>query len=170
MDHDRFDTLTRNLVRAASRRGLLSRFASSALAAMLFTPGDEAAAKSCPPCRKKKRGRCRKKRPDGTPCGACRACQDGRCADLPLGTSCGTGKSCQGGVCAACDSGLTPCTPGPGNTCCSGKCSQAQPDVFLCEPHCREEGTTCIFAEDCCPGLGCEKEIGSMTGVCALLG
>lgn len=136
MNRDRFDTLSRALASGASRRGLLARLTTGVLAALPLALGnDEAEAKPCPPCRKKKRGTCKQKRPNGTACGACRACQGGQCEFLPAGVSCGTGKTCQRGVCADCAPGLSPCTPDPFNACCSGTCSQAQPDVFLCEPH-----------------------------------
>jgi hypothetical protein len=69
VDHHRFDTLTRALASGASRRVLLVRLTPGVLMALPLLGNDDAAAKPCPPCRKKKRGKCRKKRPDGTPWG-----------------------------------------------------------------------------------------------------
>ncbi len=55
MDHDHFDALTRHLA-AVSRRQLLARLTLGALAIpTLAVGGDSAAAKQCPPCRRKRR-------------------------------------------------------------------------------------------------------------------
>jgi hypothetical protein len=80
VDDDRFDTLTRALTSAASRRDLLARLTPGLLATLPLALGnDDAVAKPCPPCRKRKKGKCGKKRSDGTPCGNGGGCRDGRC-------------------------------------------------------------------------------------------
>ncbi|MGH2616581.1 MAG: hypothetical protein ACRDJC_15175 [Thermomicrobiales bacterium] len=119
MDASRFDSLTRSLVERFSRRGLLRgplvavAGGAAGMVDLVAIP-DEAAARKCPPCRRKKRGRCRKKRPDGTPCGA--------------------GKTCQRGACAPCLADFERCTQTPVDRCCSGHCEHVQPEVFLCTP------------------------------------
>ena len=116
MDGTAFDSLARFLVGAASRRGFAARLAAGLLAPALALADSDARAKRCGPCRRKNRkGRCKRKRPNGTPCGA--------------------DKTCQQGACAACLPGIAPCEPDRPFACCSGRCSQAQPDVYLCEPH-----------------------------------
>jgi hypothetical protein len=75
-----FDALTRTLMTAGSRRRALTGVVSGTLGLVLGASViDEAeAAKKCPPCKKRKKGKCKKKLPDGT---ACRggSCQSGRC-------------------------------------------------------------------------------------------
>jgi hypothetical protein len=73
------------------------------------------AAKRCPACRKKKHGHCKRKKPNGTPCGEEKTCQSGTCKPcVPPGPA-------------------TPfCTPASADTCCVGRCVLVQPDVHLC--------------------------------------
>jgi hypothetical protein len=120
MDSKAFDALTRFAADTASRRGFAARLGVGFLASVPFAlAGNDAAAKPCRPCRRKNRkGRCKRKRPNGTPCGP--------------------DKTCQNGACAACLPRLAPCEPDRPFACCSGKCSQAQPDLYLCEPHSAE--------------------------------
>ena len=117
MDGKAFDALARFFTGAASRRGFAARLGVGLLAFVPFgLVRNDAAAKRCRSCRRKNRqGRCRRKRPNGTPCGP--------------------DKTCQRGECAVCLPRLSPCDPDRPFACCSGKCSQAQPDIYLCEPH-----------------------------------
>jgi hypothetical protein len=127
-----FDTIVRTLPHGSrTRRSLARSFGGVALVAAvaLFAGEDADARRQCPPCRKRRRGKCKKKRPDGTACpggtcqsgrcspvsdtcdaaacpdpGVCktRACADNVCApeNVPNDTSCGSsGQVCQGGVC-----------------------------------------------------------------------
>jgi hypothetical protein len=87
MDAGRFDALTRTLARARSRRYALGGLLSGALS-LLGSRAEHVAAKkkkACPPCKKRKKGKCKATLTDGT---ACRGgtCQGGRCvpsAPLP---------------------------------------------------------------------------------------
>ena len=117
MDGKTFDALGRFFTGAASRRRIAARLGVGFLAPFAFAlAGDDAHAKRCRPCRRKnRRGKCKRKRPNGSPCGP--------------------DKTCQQGECAACLPRLSPCEPDRHFACCSGKCSQAQPDLYLCEPH-----------------------------------
>ena len=100
--------------------------------------------KACPPCRKRKKGKCKGTLPDGAACpgGTCQAgscvpttsppictpsCVGKDCGDNGCGESCGTctgGLACQNGQCVlACDGGLTAC---------SGTCVDLQTDRQHC--------------------------------------
>lgn len=96
MDAVQFDAFTQQITARLSRRslGLLA-----ALGLRAHPSPDEAEArkrrkkkKPCPPCKKRKKGKCKKRLPDGTPC---------------------EGGFCQAGVCIACADGSESC----GGTC-----------------------------------------------------
>ena len=78
VDRSRFDDLVRSLSAARSRRDLARLLGGLGLGPALWSRPDDADARRCPPCRKKKRGKCKGKKRDGTPCpgGECRG---GRC-------------------------------------------------------------------------------------------
>ena len=139
MDGRHFDTLTRSLTTASSRRRALAAFGGTLGLAVAAASADEAAAKKkkCPPCKKRKQGTCKKKKPDGTACPG-GACQGGRCV-APTCTDgikngnetavdcgggckrCGTGQGCTGrNDCASalCSGGTCQtCMPGSDNNC-----------------------------------------------------
>ena len=80
MDAPRFDAFSRALSAPPTRRGALRVLGSLAAGALLgrLGPVDLAAkrkGKPCPPCRKKKHGKCKGQRADGTPCGTGKTCQ-----------------------------------------------------------------------------------------------
>src|SRR5687767_13492606 len=78
MDGPRFDTLTRSLTTTGSRRRALGGLLLGSLG-RLGSRADEATAKKkpCPPCKKRKKGKCKKK-PDRTACNG-GTCQGGNC-------------------------------------------------------------------------------------------
>jgi hypothetical protein len=80
MDDSRFDTLTRSLTTAGSRRRALTTVLGGALGLVAAASLDDAVAKKkpCPPCKKRKKGKCKAKLPDGTACSG-GACQGGSC-------------------------------------------------------------------------------------------
>jgi hypothetical protein len=131
MDATRFDALLRSLAVAPSRRGLARVVTALVFGGALGAAALEAAAKTCPPCRNKnKQGQCKKKEPDGTPCGKCKACDDGKCQPKTNGTPCGTCHWCQKGVCKPRQNG-TKCGPGPCDACQEGACVTG-PDGTVC--------------------------------------
>jgi hypothetical protein len=110
MDGLRFDTLTRTLAATGTRRHALATALSGALStALSVSVIDEAAAKKkCPPCKKRKRGKCKNTKPNGTACPG-GTCQGGRCIPAPTcsdGIKNGneTGVDC-GGSCPRCSNG-----------------------------------------------------------------
>jgi hypothetical protein len=106
MDGARFDTLTRGLCDTRSRRQTLAATLGGALGMALAASSvsDVAAKKKCPPCKRRKKGKCKKKLPNGT---VCRdgTCQNGRCIGLCVGqpddTACGIGQQCCDENCVA---------------------------------------------------------------------
>src|SRR5688572_32963979 len=94
MEMARFDALVRSLTIAPSRRALARGLAALAIAGAADAPRRrEAEAKSCGPCRRKKKGKCKPK-PSGAPCGPCRQCRGGRCTGLCQGD-----EGCVKGAC-----------------------------------------------------------------------
>ena len=176
MDADRFDTLIRALTDAISRRGLSRRLTALTVTGVLGSVGIDGtkARKRCGPCRKKKHGKCKKTRPDSTPCGVCLACQGGQCVNR-----CGICEECPNGSCvpkpddAPCDgsgkcltgscnpvptcltgaASVTPCEPpGMPALCCSGHCCVSGAADFHC---CVGQTGTPCFGNDNCAGLVC---------------
>lgn len=124
MDSTQFDDLLRAIAARSSRRGIVASLVGSLVGILPLPPGTrEAEAKKCPPCRKKRDGRCKKKRPNGTQCGGpCKECHEGDCVDKANGASCGTGKLCAAGNCVT---GQGTCAVGDdhcaaGNAACNG--------------------------------------------------
>ena len=147
MDASRFDIIARSLGAAGSRRRALGGLLVGALG-LFGSQADDAAAKKkpCPPCKKRKAGKCKKKRPDGTVCPG-GSCQSGRCiatVEPPSGPICiadgikngsETDVDCGGG-CGRCMKGLTCAT---GDDCetayCSGSvCANCGGDFVPCDP------------------------------------
>jgi hypothetical protein len=140
MDDSRFDSLARSLGTAGSRRRALGGLLAGTLG-LLGSRTEHAAAKKkpCPPCKKRKQGKCKKKLPEGT------GCTD----------SSGRGGTCQGGSCVA---AVAPPPPDP----CAG-----QPPGAPCPP-CDRRGTTCLpgnsRSDACCSGTCLGTNTGP--GVC----
>jgi hypothetical protein len=135
MDDSRFDALARTFSHARSRRAVLGTLLAGTLG--LFDLADATAKKSCPPCKKRKNGRCTRKKPNDTPCPD-GTCQDGRC--IP-----------------SVDESSEP-PPEPTPTCPAGECSRTRP----CGPDCAcldiGSGNRRCLAIGTCSGAGvCER-------------
>ena len=153
----RFDLLARSLTRGLSRRRSLGLLASLGLPNLV--PLDAAAAKKkkkpCPPCKKRKQGKCKRTLPDGTACGG-GTCQRGSCIAAtppptggdPVVPVCGAGKACAGPDDCILGGGMCECkvrADNPNATCCG------QPD-----PGCGTLGIWCTATNTQCPdGMFC---------------
>jgi hypothetical protein len=123
MDADRFDTLTRALTAAGSRRRALTAALGGALSLLGLAHPDEAAAGgACKPA-----------------CNECQSCKKGDCEKTK------NGKKCKKGKCQAKDN-QTGCSVG---TCQSGSCVAAAP---LSPPpvQCLNATETCANTSECC--------------------
>jgi hypothetical protein len=189
MDAGRFDSLTRALARVGSRRLALSGLLTGALGLLGPRPHEAAAKKKkpCPPCKKRKKGKCKAALPDGTVCSG-GTCQGGNCIATPTPPpppppptiTCATGTELCGSAC------YPPCPnpflevrhprtcqccqfrelcgrSGPDPRCCSGECAP-----FAGENHCRQRnpGEPCDFGAQC---LGEDPLVPGtcVNGVCA---
>jgi hypothetical protein len=187
MDGSHFDTLTRTVAAHGSRRRVFTGLLGVTLGLALLTTSMEevAARKTCPPCRKRKQGTCKKKKPDGTTCERGKTCQGGRCvAAAALCVSNCTGKECGGD---GCDGSCGDCA-GP-RTCQSHRCSCPAAEcggncVAACDPtrESRNPGTCgCCLVNDsvcdpdpaatpCCSGSGyCNSPTVGATPRCTAL-
>jgi hypothetical protein len=183
VDADRFDALLRRWTGIGSRRAMARAVAGLVLGGTaVMSLGEDAPAKRCGPCRKKKKGRCKGSKPNGSPCGGvCQECRNGACRAKPDGTSCGTCQECRDGACVTspdnascngsgrclsgtcnapptCDPSLTECVPANAGACCSGICQPIPVfNVDLCGKG--VAGTECTLNRDCgsgsCVGFRC---------------
>jgi hypothetical protein len=126
------DRLARMLGASPTRRGITRVLTGMTLAGTLTAAHDAAARrkKKCKACRFRKRGRCRGKKPNETPCNGDGKCFDGACIVKP---------QCDG-VGAQCD------PSGPVN-CCNG-CF-----IDTCQPGSAND--ECFVTADCFAGLTC---------------
>jgi hypothetical protein len=145
MDGSTFDRLTRSLGTAGSRRRVLTGLLAGTVGLLNAQTEQAAAKKKCPPCKKRKAGKCKAKKPDGTAC---------------------AGGSCRSGQCVA---ATAPPPPGPcdgkaDDTACNGdgKCLNG---VCNPRPECKASGAggcnSSNFPSNCCAGPVCSN------GVCA---
>jgi hypothetical protein len=135
MDGVAFDTLTRSLLARGSRRRALIGLASTLGLILGATAIEDATAKKkCPPCKKRKQGKCKGKKPDGTVCPG-GTCQGGRCTPV----RCPTGQKPCAGRCI------------PSNQCCTNSdCPALRPSCqqgsCICPP---ERPLLCAGSNDC---------------------
>jgi hypothetical protein len=141
LDADRFDALAQSLTPLGSRRRALATVVAGMLGIALgMALTEEAGArKKCPPCKKRKQGKCKKKKPDGTACprGTCKAgrcCvaepQATTCAEVACGTA--TTNNCGQAVSCSCPSGQSCLVNGS----CAIPCNESSPCPSACSPGC----------------------------------
>ena len=178
MDADRFDTLTRAVTATGSRRTLTQALAALTLGGALGSVGtaDVAAKtkkkKACPPCKKRKQGKCKGTKPDETACTG-GTCQSGSCLAAPsaqpaptcsdgIKNGAETGVDC-GGSCPACANGQT-CAAR--TDCASARCASGTCQACVtgdCGPSClcrngvctRTNGEVASFCALCPAGAVC---------------
>ena len=143
MDGDRFDALARALTAIGSRRRALGAL-GGALGSLGLAHPNEAPAKKkkpCPPCRWRKKGKCKKTFPDGA---ACRGgtCQGGRCitalAPSPVcPVPCPSCRICNPatGQCDVCPANCDYCFMLTDGSTASQSCTTAS-DCLPTDPHC----------------------------------
>ena len=145
MDDGAFDAVTRSLTASltgsTTRRGMTRLLGGLALGgplALVGLVGAEAKCKKkCGPCKRCKKGKCKKNRPDGTACPG-GTCQSGRCIaagpSLPPPSPCTTAATCpappasQRCAQATCIGGTCGIAPKAANTVCrpiAGECDVA---------------------------------------------
>jgi hypothetical protein len=163
VDDARFDFLTRSLTLRLSRRRSLGLLATLSLPA-LAAPGTAAAKKKkpCPPCTKRKHGKCKGTLPDGADC-AGGTCQGGRCAARNPGSpsqlaTCPDGQRLCRDACLSapicCDSG--DCSGG--KTCQAGSCDCPIHTTLCVDQTCRQ----------CCTDADCRSAlVGGGLGACS---
>lgn len=138
MDAARFDTLVRSLTDSRPRRGVLAASLGGVLGLLgLAHPntGEAKKKKPCPPCKKRKHGKCKKNKPDGTTCRG-GTCQSGRCTTPPCANGIKDGSESDvdcGGTCSRC---ATTKRCASRNDCASALCTSS-----TC--------TACVVNEDC---------------------
>jgi hypothetical protein len=144
MDADRFDTLSRSLTDLRSRRTALASLLGGALGLVGLAEAD--AKKKCPPCKKRKHDKCKKKLPDGIGCPG-GTCQNGSCiaaAAAAAGDGCTPARICGNGCCP------------DGQTCCSELCT----DTISDPRHCGNCATACEAGKICAGGRCCTARQG----------
>jgi hypothetical protein len=146
MDTERFAVLLRGVAAPPSRRVLARALAGLVLGGTLPAAWQQTSeAKKCAPCRKKKKGKCKGKLPDDTPCGQGGRCLKGRCNPAPVCRTVGVGCAVDNAV-----------------ACCSGVC---RPADLTCRRG--NSGAVCLSDLDCisgkCIGYRCQGQ-GDCTG------
>jgi len=161
MDQNRFDTLTRTISTVRSRRAALGTLLAGTLG--LLDLAETSARKACPPCKKRKNGKCKAlKRLNGSECPGGR-CQSGVCA--PVVSEEQPPPTCPAGECSRknpCGDGCVCLDIGGGTRRCltQGTCS----GVGDCESGTCGAGCTCVN-----PGglrSGCASTVGCPTVTC----
>lgn len=145
MDSRGFDALIRRLAQRPTRRDSLGvlggLLAAPVLARPVLAGKKKRAKKSCPPCRGRKKGKCRKVLGDGTAC---------------------AGGTCQGGACVPAGS-TTPVPCQAGFT----RCGDACVNLRLDPGHCGACGKVC-GSEVCINGAcRCGTDLPPCSGTCA---
>lgn len=144
MDASRFDAMTRSLTGDSTRRTLLGLLLGASSATLgVADAGAKKCKKPCGPCKRCRRGRCRRK-PNGTDCGGGNVCCRGKCLECCVSADCdiAAGEECLlNGSCAKrCTQGGTECAP---------PCGCSLPN---------EEGTRhCIANLQACPTRTCSS-------------
>jgi len=143
MESDHFDALARTLTSVRSRRQALVAILGGALGMVLgATAIEETEAKKkkpCPACKKRKKGKCKANKPDGTAC---------------------PGGTCQGGSCCVPESAAATCARAACGTVRTNTCGQAVICSCPAGQDCLSNGScgiTCTASSQCphgCTGCG----------------
>lgn len=176
MDGQRFDNLVRTL---RTRRSIFGVVAGLAALHGVDRDANARCKKKCGPCKRCKKGKCRKKVPDGTPCLSGGTCLGGRCCipnctDTPCNfpdgcggnCTCTSGQACVSGTCGACppnaDCANIPCGETSAGDFC--RCVVSVDDQVLCVAI-SGDGILIKF-NDPCTDEQCTDEVGKPS-ICA---
>lgn len=165
MDDARFDDLTRFLTGGRTRRGLGRLLGGLLLGGPLASSLDPAQAKkkandndkkkSCPSCKKKKDGKCKANKPDGTTCENGGTCQNGNCVSAgQVPPTCAATCQAPCSTCYTRPTGSVLCG-GPGGADCKLPCSSDNDCVGTVRPFCTSSFTDRATGETFswgCPG------------------
>jgi hypothetical protein len=165
MDADRFDALSRSLMTAGTRRrALVALSGVLGLVLGMASPLGAPAKKRCPPCKKRKIGKCKKKLPDGTGCSG-GTCLGGSCVAATGGNGCSDGHKPCGPACILAGQCCTSTDCPTGTTCCNHLCTDTTTDprhcgdctticsvgtTCACGRCCTARGDDCTLADQCC--------------------
>ena len=173
MDAHHFDALARSLSLPGSRRGVLGSLLAGALGLLGPRPDEVAAKKKkpCPPCKKRKQGKCKGTLPDGSACPG-GTCQGGSCLPPPSpppppppltptgpcdgrsdDAACNATGRCLHGECIpppSCDGAGTSCSGSVDISCCNVECASNGSGGWSCLPG--KGGRPCKQNADCVSG------------------
>ena len=137
MDGSRFDSRIRSLTKVRSRRSALATVLGSALGLRGLAEAEAKTQKkkACPPCKTRKKGKCKGVLPNGAVC---------------------AGGTCQSGICMATAAPPVPppVAPLPRSTCTDGVRNGDETDID-CGGSCARcvNGRRCAVSNDCASGL-----------------
>jgi hypothetical protein len=185
MNAQRFDALSQIVTNRWTRRGVAPALLGLAVGSGLLPTLSERAnarqkrKKTCGPCQRQKKGRCRGAKPNDTRCGECGVCADGACVPSQLGCPacqecvgdgrcrtiaddalCGDASKCLNGTCnppPTCGRTGTECNPDVDPECCDGCCSGGCRAIPNAGAFCRQgfAGAPCFETSDCAAQLTC---------------
>jgi len=180
MDGTHFDALARSLSTAGSRRRALGGLLVSALG-LLGSQTEKASAKKkkpCPPCKKRKKGKCKANLPDGTSCENGGSCLSGSCRP-PAGPLDVTPppSTCSPAICAGCCDAQGVCQPGNTHLACGSgggpcaACANPKPVCFnnVCTT-CQNNAPARPCPNGCCDGITGTCLPGTTRGSCGAVG
>lgn len=146
METARVDRIARAVAGARSRRAVVALLSGLALSGAAPSPITPVVAKKkrCQPCRRRRRGKCKAKKPDGASCGEGRECCDGACQSV-----CPLFQARNPLTCGCCELAGPVSRCSVDADCCSGNCLTIGP-VDTCIP--RDVGSPCDFGAQCGSG------------------
>ena len=143
-----FDDLVQRLAHTSTRRRAFALLGSLATGSVLGEPAQAGKKKKpCPPCKRRTKGKCKKRLPDGTAC---------------------AGGTCQGGVCVPVTPATGTTTPRPcpdKQTLCGSLCVNLANDLSNCgvcgrrcsSNECRNGTCSCFGGAPCPAGCACVR-------------
>jgi hypothetical protein len=138
MDGPRFDRFTRTFTNARSRRETLASLLGGTLGLVGLTQTEAKKKKPCPPCKKRKHGKCKITLSDGAACTG-GTCQGGRCVLATCSDGAKNGSESDvdcGGSCPRCANGKRCVTSND----CTNACKTGTCQACTTTPECGSDG------------------------------